>query len=149
MISAATPEVQASGVFLKNTFILYEKKISATGKETYKNLGYMATLEAVYSTLLNKELREDLEILNNIDNILGGDLEKIPEDIKNEYISRLKMIPFSSLGKQNGMLVGIKPEKVEIINEYSDVKDDVVIGIYNKSLTKRGEYNALIGIELY
>lgn len=89
------------------------------------------------------------EILNNIDNILGGDFEKIPDYVKNEYISRLKMIPFSSLGKQNGMLVGIKPEKVEIINEYSCVKDDVVIGIYNKSLTKRGEYNALIGIELY
>lgn len=89
------------------------------------------------------------EILNNIDNILGGDFEKIPDDVKNEYISRLKMIPFSSLGKQNGMLVGIKPEKVEIINEYFCVKDDVVIGIYNKSLTKRGEYNALIGIELY
>lgn len=53
----------------KSTFILYEKKISATGKETYKNLGYIATLEAVYTTLLNKELTEDLEILNNIEKI--------------------------------------------------------------------------------
>lgn len=53
----------------KSTFILYEKKISATGKETYKNLGYMATLEAVYTTLINKELREDLELLNNIEKI--------------------------------------------------------------------------------
>lgn len=35
----------------KSTFILYEKKISSTGKETYKNIGYMATLEAVYTTL--------------------------------------------------------------------------------------------------
>ena len=53
----------------KSTFILYEKRISATGKETYKNLGYMATLEAVYTTLLNKELREDLQLLNNIEKI--------------------------------------------------------------------------------
>ena len=53
----------------KSTFILYEKKISTTGKETYKNLGYMATLEAVYTTLLNKELREDLELLNNIEKV--------------------------------------------------------------------------------
>ena len=54
----------------KNTFILYEKKISsATGKETYKNIGYIATLEAVYSTLLEKEMREDLAILNNIEQI--------------------------------------------------------------------------------
>ena len=56
----------------KSTFILYEKRMYTTGKETYKNIGYMATLEAVYTTLLNKELREDLEILNNIDRMKGG-----------------------------------------------------------------------------
>jgi len=90
------------------------------------------------------------EILNNIDSILGGDFEKIPENIKDEYISRLKIIPFSSLGKQNGMLIGIKPERLEVINEQSEeVKNNVIIGIYNKSLTKRGEYSALIGLELY
>lgn len=89
------------------------------------------------------------EILNNTEYILGGDFEKIPEDIKNEYIPKLKIIPFSSLGKQNGMLVGIKPEKVEVINEEVEEKDNAIIGIYSKSLTKRGEYNALIGIELY
>lgn len=89
------------------------------------------------------------EILDNIESILGGDFEKIPEDIKNEYIPKLKIIPFSSLGKQNGMLVGIKPEKLEVINEQVEEKNNVIIGIYNKSLTKRGEYNALIGIELY
>lgn len=90
------------------------------------------------------------EILNNTESILGGDFEKIPENIKDEYISRLKIIPFSSLGKQNGMLIGIKPEKLYVINEQlEEKKDNAIIGIYNKSLTKRGEYNALIGIDLY
>ena len=89
------------------------------------------------------------EILDNLENILGGDFEKIPEGIKKEYISRLKLIPFSSLGKQNGMLVGIKADKVKIIEEEQEYKNDnVIIGIYNKSLTKRGEYRALIGLEL-
>lgn len=89
------------------------------------------------------------EILNNLENILGGDFEKIPEDIRIKYISRLKLIPFSSLGKQNGMLLGIKPEYIKIIEEEKqEKKDNVIIGIYNKSLTKRGEYRALIGIEL-
>ena len=53
----------------KSTFILYEKKISSTGKETYKNIGYMATLEAVYTTLLEKEIKENVAILNNIEKI--------------------------------------------------------------------------------
>ena len=90
------------------------------------------------------------EILNNTESILGGDFEKIPEEIKNEYVPKLKLIPFASLGKQNGMLVGIKPEKIEVINEQAEEEEkNAIIGIYNKSLTKKGEYKALIGIDLY
>ncbi len=89
------------------------------------------------------------EILNNLENILGGDFENISEEVKNKYISKLKVIPFSSLGKQNGMLIGIKPEEITVINDENENKiNNVIIGIYNKSLTKRGEYRALIGIEL-
>ncbi len=87
------------------------------------------------------------EILNHLDDIIGGDLEKIPEEIRNQYISRLKLIPFSSLGKQNGMLIGIKPEYLKIIKEEQEIKkENVILGIYNKSLTKKGEYRALMGM---
>ena len=89
------------------------------------------------------------EILNNVDDLLGGDFEGIPDEINKKYISKLKLIPFSSLGKQNGMLLGIKAEYVKIKNEDKEEKiDNIIIGIYNKSLTKRGEYRALMGIEL-
>ena len=89
------------------------------------------------------------EILSNLENIIGGDFKKIPEQIKEKYISKLKLIPFSSLGKQNGMLLGIKPEYIKIIKEEEEeTKKNVIIGIYNKSLTKKGEYRALMGIEL-
>lgn len=89
------------------------------------------------------------EILNNLANILGGDFSNIPDEIKEEYITKLKFIPFSSLGKQNGMLLGISPQFVEIVNE-ENVKriDNVIIGIYNKSLTKDGKYRALMGFEM-
>lgn len=89
------------------------------------------------------------EILNNLDNILGGDFENVSEEIKENYISKLKFIPFSSLGKQNGMLIGIKPEYVKIIKDDKEVKiDNIIIGIYNKSLTKKGEYRALASLEM-
>ena len=88
------------------------------------------------------------EILNHLEDIIGGDFEKIPEGIKNVYISKLKLIPFSSLGKQNGMLIGIKPEYLKIIKEEQiNVKENVILGIYDKSLTKKGEYRALMGME--
>ena len=89
------------------------------------------------------------QILNNIDNILGGELENIPEDVKEKYISKLKVIPFSSLGKQNGMLLGIKADEISIKSEDETItKDNVIVGIYDKSLTKRGEYRALVGMNL-
>ena len=89
------------------------------------------------------------EILNKLENILGGDFSGISEKIREEYISRLKVIPFSSLGKQNGMLIGIKAEEFIIkSDDESKRKENIIIGIYNKSLTKRGEYRALVGIEL-
>ena len=88
------------------------------------------------------------EILNNLEKILEGDLSKIPEKIQEQYIPKLKVIPFTSLGKQNGMLLGVKAEKV-VIKHNDEVKkiDKAVIGIYDKSLTKKGEYRALLGVE--
>lgn len=89
------------------------------------------------------------EILNHLDEILGGEFDNIPEKIKEEYMAKLKFIPFSSLGKQNGMLLGMKAESVKIKDgEREEEKDNVIVGIYNKSLTKRGEYRALLGIEM-
>lgn len=89
------------------------------------------------------------EILDNLESILGGELVKIPEEVRNEYISKLKLIPFASLGKQNGMLVGIKADSLKIIQDDQEKENkNVIVGIYNKSLTKRGEYRALIGMDL-
>lgn len=90
------------------------------------------------------------EILNHLEELLGGDFDNIPEEIKKEYLTRLKFIPFSSLGKQNGMLLGIKADFIKIKsneNETEEKKENIIVGMYNKSLTKRGEYRALMGIE--
>lgn len=101
----------------------------------------------VESTLLYECIPK--EILYNLENIIGGDFEKVPNNIKEQYISKLKLIPFSSLGKTNGMLLGIKADYIKIrTDEQETEKNNVIIGIYDKSLTKRGEYQALIGIEL-
>ncbi len=89
------------------------------------------------------------EILNHLDELLGGDFNSVSEEVKEEYIAKLKCIPFSSLGKQNGMLLGIRANSIKIRDEEKqEKKENVIVGIYNKSLTKRGEYRALIGIEL-
>ena len=82
----------------------------------------------VESTLLYECIPK--EILYNLENIIGGDFEKVPNNIKEQYTSRLKLIPFSSLGKQNGMLLGIKAEYIKIKTEEQETKKtNVIIGI--------------------
>lgn len=50
----------------KNTLMLYEKK----GEENYKKIGYYSTLDELYNSLLEKEIREDLTVVNNVEKIV-------------------------------------------------------------------------------
>lgn len=129
-----------------NEEIIETKAIIDTGnlaKEPITN----TPVVIVESTLLEEVVPS--KILNNLENILAGDLSQISEEIQEKYISKLRCIPFSSLGKRNGMLLGIRADEiqVEIEEEWKNSKN-VIVGIYDKSFTKRGEYRALIGIDL-
>lgn len=85
-------------------------------------------------------------ILNNIDKILGGDLESA-ESL--EYRKRLRFIPFTSVGKQNGMLLGIKADSVTIITDVEEIiNKGAIIGIYEKTFSKSGKYSGLIGLDI-
>ncbi len=45
------------------------------------------------------------------------------------------------------MLIGIKAEKLKVMEEQGEkLLHNIIVGIYDKSLTKNGEYRALIGM---
>ena len=89
------------------------------------------------------------EILRNLENILCGNLENLSPKIQDEYLPKLRCIPYVSLGKENGMLVGIKISEIIVKNEDEEKKtSNIIIGIYDRSLTKKGEYRALVGVDL-
>lgn len=93
-----------------------------------------------------KELLPEI-VLNNIEKILGGDLTKENDNI-NSYLSKFRVIPYNSIGKQNGILLAFKADKISIyINGEEKELKDVIIGIYNESF-KNSRYNALVGLEI-
>jgi stage II sporulation protein GA (sporulation sigma-E factor processing peptidase) len=51
-----------------------------------------------------------------------------------DLVLKIRLIPFSTLGRQNGMLIGIKPDIVRLTGKKCkrEIKD-VVIGIYNNN----------------
>lgn len=84
-------------------------------------------------------------ILESTKQIMNGKYEFEEDEL--EYISKFRVLPFSSLGKQNGMLLGFKVDKIETeVNEEEIIRDDVIIGIYDKKLSSKKEYEGLIGL---
>lgn len=85
------------------------------------------------------------DILDNLNNIIQGKWLGSREDI---YAYKFKVIPFSSLGNENGLLIGFKPDYIKIFDEEECVRDDVMIGIYNGKLCKSNLYTSLIGLDI-
>ncbi|NPV26585.1 MAG: sigma-E processing peptidase SpoIIGA [Firmicutes bacterium] len=65
------------------------------------------------------------------------------------WSSRLRVIPFTSIGKHHGMLLGLRPDEVIVrTNERTVRTKNVVIGVYNKALCPKGSYQALLHPDL-
>ena len=53
-----------------------------------------------------------------------------------------------SLGNENGLLIGFKPDYVKIYDEEDEVRDDIIVAIYDGKLSKNNLYNSLIGLDV-
>jgi len=63
------------------------------------------------------------------------------------FYNRIRMIPFTSLGRNNGMLIGFRPDAVKVEGAKA-AQTDAVIGIYNDKLCRDGRYRGLVSPEL-
>ncbi|MDR1689323.1 MAG: sigma-E processing peptidase SpoIIGA [Clostridiales bacterium] len=76
--------------------------------------------------------------------------EYILEILENaDFKLRLRVIPYVSIGRQKGMLIGFKPDMVEVFKEDKKIPvKDVIIGIYNFKLSGDGSYQGLLNPEI-
>ena len=96
---------------------------------------------------------EKNSLTNLLDSIFLDDLENV---MKGKNISngmdfmknKVKLIPFSTLGNENGLLVGFKPDYIKIYSDEIKIAQNVVIGIYDGKLTKTNLYTSLIGLNI-
>ncbi len=89
-------------------------------------------------------------VLNHIEELIGGEVKDIINEVEEkEYLTKFRVIPFSSIGKQNGLMLGLKADEVIIEKEEENEKrNDVIIGIFPSALCKNKSYTALIGLDL-
>ncbi|MCL1877509.1 MAG: sigma-E processing peptidase SpoIIGA [Defluviitaleaceae bacterium] len=77
---------------------------------------------------------------------LENDLSVLLSIREDQFYNRIRMIPFTSLGRKSGMLVGFRPDKVTV--EGVESNTDAIIGIYNDKLCRNGRYSGLLSPEL-
>lgn len=114
-----------------------------TGNELYDPITSYPVIIVEYArmmTLIPSSIRSIFE------NHLEDNLEEIYSSVKaSNWMPRLRLIPFSSLGKEKGMLLGFKADRVRLNNkEFTEV----IIGVYSKKLSPNGEYGALLNPDL-
>ena len=101
-----------------------------------------ASVVVIEKSKLEEIIEKD--ILDNLQNIIFGEYEMMND----EYISCFRLIPFSSLGKQNGMLLGFKPDLIEIeFDGIMEQKSNVIIGIYDKEISRNKDYYGIVGLD--
>lgn len=73
-------------------------------------------------------------------------VEKKKIDKLEVEIDKTHIIPFSSLGNDNGILIGFKPDYIKVITDEDNFEKKAIVGIYNGNLCgDSGDYNAIIG----
>ncbi len=90
----------------------------------------------------------ELQLLGQV--VSSGQLADVSQLLGNSTLAtKIRLIPYRSLGTRNGLLIGVKPDsvKVEYGGEFLIVKE-AVVGIHEQNLSDDGSYGALIHPEL-
>jgi len=89
------------------------------------------------------------------DAVPGGGVPRVaPEDLLDAldgtpWASRLRLIPFSSVGHRGGMLVGFRPDAVYYWDgERMVAATQALVGVYSHRLDEAGRYNALLSPDI-
>jgi stage II sporulation protein GA (sporulation sigma-E factor processing peptidase) len=132
-------------IFVNKMSVLLEALID-TGNELRDPLSQKPVLIVEYQAI-KKILPNDFRDI--FERYATGDITKVVESSgKSVWNTRIRIIPFHSIGKHNGMLIGIKPDIVTVFTERKIVTQDVIVCLYHKSLSSRGSYQAVLNPEM-
>lgn len=93
-----------------------------------------------------KQIKDQLpvEFIKWIEHLQLGELglnTKLPDF----WEERVRVLPFNSLGKEHGLLVGFRSDEVKVwLKQQAVISRNVVVGLSNESLSREGAFHALI-----
>ncbi|MGI5920194.1 MAG: sigma-E processing peptidase SpoIIGA [Syntrophomonadaceae bacterium] len=124
------------------------------GNITCYGEGFLDTGNGLHDPLTNRPVL--IAEYKWLKKFLPDDVKAVLETVNNEaqmldalastsWAHRLRLIPFTSIGRKNGLLVGVRADKIEIDAGRSNfTHKNIVVGIYRDNLTTNGDYQLLI-----
>ena len=82
-------------------------------------------------------------VLDN-SNLMNENMDNMSAEIK----SRCNIIPFKSIGKNNGIIMGFRPDFIRVYENDETLEKKAIIGIYNEKISKTNLYSGLIGLNV-
>lgn len=81
-----------------------------------------------------------------ISNNIGLFTQDLSKENDASWLKRVHLIPFKSIGRENGMLTGFRPDNIRIGREgvFKEI-NDVIVGICSIKLSNNARYSALVG----
>jgi len=120
------------------------KALVDTGNSLHDPLSNLPVVIVELESIKEMLPRELLPLLSKQD---GFDLENLSGVLAEcGWASRVRLVPFTSLGKENGMMVGFKPDRLFIGEEGKEAL--AIVCVYNRRLSSNNSYSALLSPEL-
>jgi len=114
-----------------------------TGNSLQDPLSNYPVIVVEYSAIKELFPLEVQNILDDSGNVNFLSMTELSQS--SNWINRFRIIPFKSLGKENGLLIGFKPDKVQLLDEKNlKSMSNIIIAVYGKKLSSNGDYSALL-----
>lgn len=119
-----------------------------TGNSLREPISQRPVIIAEYNALedILPDLVKDMYVENKeLDlNFMVEVMEEIGDDIK------LRLIPFKSIGNENGILIGFKPDSIKVYldDEIKLLTEEIIVAIYNERLATDEQYSGLLHPEI-
>jgi stage II sporulation protein GA (sporulation sigma-E factor processing peptidase) len=114
-----------------------------TGNQLQDPLSQTPVIVVEYNALKNL-LPPEIQIVFEYDT--NPDLMMVLNSLaETSWSARFRVIPFTSLGQSNGMLIGFRPDRIEVRNGSNHIcTKNVIVGVYCQELSPEGSYRALL-----
>lgn len=139
--------IDKNSIFYQAKIVYEEKSILVKVILDTGNL-LIEPITGVPVMLIEQEKLKELLGERNVEIISNGLINNF-EGLEEKLKLKCRIIPFSSVGKNNGMMIGFKPDYIKLYYDSEEITfKKVMIGICNNILSKNGNYSGLIGLEL-